>query len=167
MQRHTPVSNQVVAAIVVALVVAVFGAGAALATPASMVTNTTLATGNLPPTSLNIKTGDWKIDFRTKGDSDVIVTESRVLPGGTFGWHSHPGPSFSVVKSGTLSFYRADDPTCTPEIYRAGDVLIDPGNAVHVGRNLGSVDLVLVVTRLIPDGATARIDEPAPGNCGF
>ena len=79
----------------------------------------------------------------------------------------NPWPSFSVVKSGTLSFYRGDDPTCTPVIYHAGDVLIDPGNVVHNGRNEGSVDLVLTVTRLIPHGAAARIDEPNPGNCLF
>ncbi len=141
--------------------------GTVSATPASLVTNTPLGTGTLSPVNLQVKTGDWMLGLRTKGDSDVIVTESVVAPGGSFGWHSHPGPSFSVVKSGTLSFYRADDPTCTPQIYHAGDTLIDPGNAVHIGRNEGSVDLVLIVTRLVPHGAASRIDEPNPGNCGF
>ena len=142
-------------------------AGVTLATPGVGVTNTTIATGNLPATLAMVKTGAWKLDLRTKGDSDVIVTESRLVPGATFGWHSHPGPSLVVVKSGTLSFYRGDDPTCTAQIFQAGDVLIDPGNVVHVGRNEGSVDLVVLTTRLIPDGAAARIDEPAPGNCSF
>ena len=142
-------------------------AGVTLATPGVGVTNTTIATGNLPATVAMVKTGAWKLDLRTKGDSDVIVTESRLVPGATFGWHSHPGPSLVVVKSGTLSFYRGDDPTCTAQIVQAGEVLIDPGNVVHVGRNEGSVDLVVLTTRLIPDGAAARIDEPAPGNCPF
>lgn len=154
-----------------AVLVAVLGvaafAGVTLATPASGVTNTAIGVGNLPPTNLNIKTGDWKMDLRTKGDSDVIVTESRVVPGGNFGWHSHPGPSLSIVKAGTLTFYRGDDPTCTPTVYQTGDVLIDPGGAVHIGRNEGSVDLVLVVTRIVPHGVAARIDEPNPGNCPF
>jgi quercetin dioxygenase-like cupin family protein len=141
--------------------------GIALATPASMVTTTSIAAGTLGPVNVNIKTGDWKLDLRTKGDSGVSVTESVVAPGGSFGWHSHPGPSFTVVKSGTLSFYRGDDPTCTPQIYQAGDVLIDPGNSVHIGRNEGSVDLVLDVTRLVPHGAASRINEPSPGNCPF
>lgn len=142
-------------------------AGVTTATPGVGVTNTTIATGNLPATLAAVKTGAWKLDLRTKGDSDVIVTESRLIPGATFGWHSHPGPSLVVVKSGTLSFYRGDDPTCTAQVYQAGDVLIDPGSVVHIGRNEGSVDLVVITTRLIPDGATARIDEPAPGNCSF
>jgi quercetin dioxygenase-like cupin family protein len=149
-----------------ALSAVAFG-GIVLATPPSMVTTTAIATGTLNPVNLNVKTGAWKLALRTKGDTDVIVTENRLPPGGSFGWHSHPGPSFSVVKSGTLSFYRGDDPTCTPVIYHAGDVLIDPGNVVHLGRNEGSVDLVLTVTRLVPHGATTRIDEPNPGNCPF
>ena len=142
-------------------------AGVTLATPGAGVTNTTIATGNLPATLAMVKTGDWKLDLRTKGDSDVLVTESVLTPGGSFGWHSHPGPSLVVVKSGTLSFYRGDDPTCTAQVYVAGDVFIDPGNVVHIGRNEGSVALDIITTRLIPDGATARIDQPAPGNCPF
>jgi quercetin dioxygenase-like cupin family protein len=154
-------------AIGAAAIAALTIAGIVLATPASMVTTTSIATGTLAPVNLNIKTGDWKLDLRTKGDSDVIMTESVVAPGGSFGWHSHPGPSFSVVKSGTLTFYRGDDPTCTPQIYHTGDVLVDPGNVVHIGRNEGSVDLVLDVTRLVPHGAASRINEPSPGNCPF
>jgi quercetin dioxygenase-like cupin family protein len=141
--------------------------GIALATPASMVTTTSIAAGTLGPVNVNIKTGDWKLDLRTKGDSNVVVTESVVAPGGSFGWHSHPGPSFTVVKSGALTFYRGDDPTCTPQVYQAGEVLIDPGNSVHIGRNEGSVDLVIITTRIVPAGAATRIDEPAPGNCPF
>jgi quercetin dioxygenase-like cupin family protein len=154
-----------------ALLVAVLGAaafsGATLATPASGVTNTAIGSGILAESNLNIRTGDWKMDLRTKGDSSVSVTESRVGPGGNFGWHSHPGPSFSVVKQGTLSFYRGDDPTCTPTVYQTGDVLIDPGGTVHIGRNEGSGDLVLIVTRIVPAGSATRIDEPNPGNCPF
>ena len=154
-----------------ALLAAVLGvatfAGVTIATPASLVTNTAIGAGTLAESNLNIKTGDWKMDLRTKGASSVSVTESRVGPGGNFGWHSHPGPSFSVVKSGTLTFYRGDDPTCTPTVYHTGDVLIDPGGTVHIGRNEGSVDLVLIVTRIVPAGAATRIDEPNPGNCPF
>jgi quercetin dioxygenase-like cupin family protein len=159
--------TRLTAALLIAAVAVSTFAGVTLATPAAGVTNTAIGTGTLPATSLNVKTGDWKMDFRTKGDSTVIVTESRVAPGGDFGWHSHPGPSFSIVKSGTLTFYRGDDPTCTPTVYHTGDVLIDPGGTVHIGRNEGSVDLVLEVTRIVPAGAASRIDEPNPGNCPF
>jgi quercetin dioxygenase-like cupin family protein len=161
------VTNRLTLALPTAVIAIAAFAGVTLATPGVGVTNTTIATGNLPATLAMVKTGDWKLDLRTKGDSDVIVTESVLLPGATFGWHSHPGPSLVVVKSGTLSFYRGDDPTCTAQVYQAGDVFIDPGNVVHIGRNEGSVNLDVITTRLIPDGATARIDQPDPGNCSF
>jgi quercetin dioxygenase-like cupin family protein len=154
-------------AISAAAIAAVAFGGIVLATPASLLTTTPIASGTLSPVNFNIKTGDWMLGLRTKGDSNVIVTESVINPGGSFGWHSHPGPSLVVVKSGTLSFYRGDDPTCTAAIYQAGDVFIDPGDVVHIGRNEGSVDLDVITTRLIPAGATARIDEPDPGNCAF
>lgn len=155
-------------AVLAALLVSVVLAGLALATQASGVTSTTIATGNLDvEVDLHVKTGDWKLKLETKGLTDVSVVENRVAPGGTFGWHSHPGPSLIVVKSGTITFYRADDPTCSPDVYTAGQALLDPGNAVHVGRNEGTVDVVVIVTRLVPDGAATRSDEPASGFCGF
>ncbi len=140
--------------------------GFVLATPSSGVTSTTIATGSLDPVDINVKTGDWKTQLRTKGQTDVTVVENRVAPGGTFGWHSHPGPSLIVVKAGSLTFYHGDDPACTPHVYQAGDALVDAGNDVHVGRNEGAVEVVVVVTRFLPAGAAARTDEPHPGNCG-
>jgi quercetin dioxygenase-like cupin family protein len=139
----------------------------ALATPGSGVTSTTLAQGNLEPIDIKVKTGDWKARIKTKGLSQLAVTENRVAPGGHFGWHSHPGPSLVIVKSGTSTFYRGDDPDCTPHVHPAGTAYVDPGGVVHIARNEGSEELVLLVTRLIPSGAAPRIDEPRPGNCPF
>ena len=87
------------------------------------------------------------------------------MPGGTFGWHSHPGPSLVIVKSGTATFYMADDPTCSPHVVQAGSGFVDNGHDTHVVRNEGSVDLVTVVVSLVPAGFTRRINEPAPANC--
>jgi quercetin dioxygenase-like cupin family protein len=142
-------------------------AATALATAGSGVTSTTLATGTLESIDVHVKTGDWKTKLETKGTSDVIVTENRVAPGGHFGWHSHPGPSLVIVKSGTSTFYDGDDPTCTPHVYAAGSAYVDPGGDTHIARNEGSTELVLIVARLLPAGAPPRVDEPAPGNCPF
>jgi len=158
--------NRFMLALSAALLGLVAITGLVLATASSGVTSTTLATGSLDPMNLNVKTGDWKIQLRTKGQSSVTVVENRVAPGGTFGWHSHPGPSLIIVKAGTLTFYHGDDPTCTPHPYGVGDALIDTGNDVHVGRNEGDVEVVVIVTRFLPAGAPARIDQPDPG-CGF
>ena len=160
-------SNRFVLAMATALIALAAFANVTLGTPGSGLTATPIAAGALGPVNLNIKTGDWKLDLRTKGDSDVSVTENRLAPGGTFGWHSHPGPSIVVVKAGTLTFYTADDPTCTGHVFTAGQSFVDPGDTIHIGRNQGTVDAVVVTIRIIPAGAAARIDQPSPGNCAF
>lgn len=141
--------------------------GAALATSGSGVTNTGLGAGTLQPVDVKVKTGEWELELKTEGPSELGVSELRIVPGGHAGWHSHPGPSLVIVKSGTLTFYRGDDPTCTGRVQPAGSAFVDPGGVVHIARNEGSVDLVLLTTRLIPSGAAGRIDEPDPGNCNF
>ncbi len=105
--------------------------------------------------------------INTKGLSDLHVLQNTIAPGGTFGWHSHPGPSLVIVKSGTATFYMGDDPTCTPHVVQAGSGFVDNGHDTHVVRNEGSVNLVTVVVSLVPAGFARRIDEPAPGNCPF
>jgi hypothetical protein len=53
--------------------------------------------------------GDWKSKLKIKGLSDVYVTHIKIMPGGHDGWHSHPGPSFITVKSGTAAFLEECD----------------------------------------------------------
>lgn len=72
-----------------------------------------------------------------------------------------------IVKSGTSTFYDGDDPDCTPQRHPAGTAYVDPGGDTHIARNEGTDELVLYVTRVVPEGATPRIDEPNPGNCPF
>jgi quercetin dioxygenase-like cupin family protein len=154
--------------------VAVYG-GNVLATPPSGVSATLLGKARFDEIDAKTKTDIdpskgrdfWKARIKTNGSSDVEVLEVRIAPGGTFGWHSHPGPSLVIVKSGTATFYEGDDPTCTPHVVSAGSGFVDNGGDVHVVRNEGDVELVNIVSSLIPAGATRRIDAPAPGNCSF
>jgi len=157
--------------VLIAVVVALIGAwsvvGFAAATPPSGVTPATIATGNLDDVNFVVKNGPWMTQLRTKGPTDVAVVENRVAPGGSFGWHSHPGPSIIIVKQGVITFYRADDPTCTPQVYREGDAFIDQGTDVHIGINNGPEELIVIVTRFLPDGAMARNDADDPQVCGL
>ena len=120
---------------------------------------------------IDVKTNNasqYQVKLKTKEDSDVYVVENTVKPGGSSGWHTHPGPSLITVKSGTATFYDGDDPTCTPHVYPAGTGTIDPGDGhVHLLRNEGTVDLVTVTVQFVPAGASRRIDAPSPGNCPF
>ena len=139
----------------------------ALATPPSGVTTALIGVGHFDVIDTKTKTDAWKADISTKGATDVHVLQNTIAPGGSFGWHSHPGPSLVIVKSGTATFYFADDPTCTPHVVPAGSGFVDSGGDVHVVRNEGTVDLVTVVTSIVPAGAARRIDQPDPGNCPF
>ncbi len=159
--------NRIMLALAVATIgVSVVG-GVVMATPASLVASTTIASGNLDEVNFVVKNGDWMTHLRTKGETNLSVVENRVAPGGTFGWHSHPGPSLVIVKSGTLTFYLAEDPSCSPEVHSAGDAYVDEGTDVHVARNESTQEAIVIVTRLVPAGAPSRIDEPNPGNCPF
>jgi quercetin dioxygenase-like cupin family protein len=139
----------------------------AVATPPSGVTTTILGVGRFESIDTKMKNDTWKAAIDTKGASDLHVLQNTIAPGGTFGWHSHPGPSLVIVQSGTATFYFAADPDCTPHVVQAGSGFVDAGGDIHIVRNEGSVDLVTVVTSLVPAGATRRIDVPDPGNCPF
>jgi len=139
----------------------------AVATPPAGVTTTILGVGRFEDIDTRMKNDEWKATIVTKGASDVHVLQNTIAPGGSFGWHSHPGPSLVVVQSGTATFYFGADPTCTPHVVQAGSGFVDQGGDIHIVRNEGSVDLVTVVTSLVPAGATRRIDVPDPGNCPF
>lgn len=135
------------------------------ATPGSGAVGTILARGTLDA-GVKVHTPDLKL--KTRDDVDVVTQAITVAPGGHTGWHSHPGPVFVTVEAGTLTFYDADDPTCTGGTYAAGDTFVDRGGGhVHIARNEGSTDLVLYATYLLPAGAGLRTDAANPGVCPF
>jgi quercetin dioxygenase-like cupin family protein len=113
------------------------------------------------------KSGDWEAEIETKGMSDVHVVQVTIQPGAALSWHSHLGPSFVIVKSGTATFYEGDDPTCTPHAIAAGSSLFEPAGDVHIVRNESIEPLVNVVVQLIPAGAPRLIPQLSPGNCAF
>jgi hypothetical protein len=38
---------------------------------------------------------------------EIVVTKNTVKPGGTSGWHSHPGGAIVVIQSGQITTYRS------------------------------------------------------------
>jgi quercetin dioxygenase-like cupin family protein len=156
------------AALVVIAALSVAYVSGAHATPPSGVTVVPLApVGQFNPIKEDARTGDWRAKIKTKGVSDLQINEVTIQPGGTLGWHYHPGPSFVIVKSGTATFYMGNDPTCTPQTIHAGGTLFEPANMVHIVRNEGTVPLVNDVVQLVPTGAPRLISVPSPGNCPF
>lgn len=112
-------------------------------------------------------TGDWHVEVKAMPALDLAVQRIEFQPGGHSGWHSHPGPVFIQVVSGTMTFYESDDPTCTPIVKTAGQGYLDAGAHAHIARNETAAVAQNVVTYFAPPGAALRIDEPNPGNCPF
>jgi len=72
-----------------------------------------------------------------------------------------------VVKTGALTFYHGNDPTCTGTVRPAGTAFVEADGDVHIARNEGAVEATLVATFFVPAGSPTRLDAPAPGNCAF
>ena len=103
---------------------------------------------------------------QTVSGHDYIITEITIMPTGSTGWHTHIGRTYGIVKAGVLTHYRSD---CVKDgIYAAGDAIADPTGAehVHLGRNLGTIPVVLDVTYVVPEGAPTSDSAPDIG-CGF
>jgi quercetin dioxygenase-like cupin family protein len=108
----------------------------------------------------------FRVEIDARDPTDVYVVDNKVPPGGNSGWHTHPGPSVVLVKTGTATVYDGDDPSCTPKTYPAGSGFVDAGGGhVHLVRNAGQVNLELLAFQMVPTGASRRIDAPDPGFC--
>jgi hypothetical protein len=108
----------------------------------------------------------WLSMQKTKGPSDLYVQNNVWAPGGTTGWHTHPGHSLITVTAGTITAYEGDDPSCTPHVYTIGQGFVDPGDDhVHVLRNEGTVEARTITVQLIPAGSIRRIDADASPYC--
>jgi quercetin dioxygenase-like cupin family protein len=99
-----------------------------------------------------------------RGATEVIVREVTIAPGGSTGWHYHPGEVVAVVKSGTLTRTLYD---CSTEVTTAGTAIVEPGGLAHGhnGRNLGTEPVVLVATYVLPAGQPLSQDIPPPPHC--
>ncbi len=143
----------------------------AQATPSCAVASVTLSTGHFPSGSLNLLCNEiheygWGLRMKIKGDSDLYVVQNTWPVGAHSGWHTHPGPSMITILSGELTIYDADDPTCTPTVYHAGESFTDVGcGDVHLIRNEGTECAVNIVVQIVPAGQPRRIDADQPADC--
>jgi hypothetical protein len=113
-----------------------------------------------------LKSDVWLSWQKTKGDSDLYIQSNTWQPGGTTGWHSHPGHSLIIITSGTVTNYESDDRHCKPHVYTAPATLVDEGgDHVHMIRNETGAVATGYAVQLIPAGAVRRIDADVPANC--
>lgn len=136
-------------------------AGTALATAASNFQGTITSRATV---SHSIKAKTHEIKLKTKGPVDFVTATVNIAPGGTSGWHSHPGVVLVSVISGSLVFY---DRHCKATVQAAGSGFVESGNRAGLVRNESTTTpAVVYATYIVPAGtpnASLRVDLPNPG----
>lgn len=133
--------------------VSLAGVTAAIATPPSGTVNRNeLAVGKITDT----------IDIQRSEPTDFHIHVVTIEPGGNSGWHTHPGPEYSVVKAGEVVLERA--PNCDPLTLKAGQGFFTPGETPHTAHNDGKEAVEIYVTYTVPAGTTV-LRQDAEAQC--
>jgi len=120
---------------------------------------------------------------------DIVVAQITLLPGGSSGWHSHPGGAIAIIQQGEITFYSSGvgkgdqqgqsqsnvegggrHPHCVITRYTAGQSFVELPGEVGFAKNTGSINTIIVATFPdVPVGVVGaqRIDQPNPRTCGI
>jgi quercetin dioxygenase-like cupin family protein len=103
---------------------------------------------------------DFSAVLVTEGASNIIQQEIKFSPGGTTGWHTHPGIVLLTLAadSGPVDWY---DSRCGKTVYNAGDSWTE-GTKLHDVVNRGSTDVHFLVTYIVAKDVNKRTDQAAP-----
>src|SRR5215210_7105406 len=136
--------------------------GAALATTPKGVTPTPLTRATLGKFEAENQGIEVESD---RTSADFALAKVVIEPGGTTGWHHHPGVALVSVNSGAVTEY---DKNCHKSVYKAGEGFFESNSEVHVVRNRGKDDAVLYVTFIAPTKTPADglvLLDPKPQGC--
>ena len=146
----------------VGLTILALAVGAALATPPKDATTTLITRATLG----KFEEQNQGIAVESKRRSaDLAIVRVILEPGGSTGWHHHPGVGPAAVKSGAVTFYEED---CEKTVYRAGEGFFESHDEPQLVRNRGNSKAVFYVAFIIPTSTTEeglRIDDPKPKEC--
>src|ERR687891_2012362 len=118
----------------VALTVLAVFVGAALATTPKGVTPTPLTRATLG----TFEAENNGIDAESQRTSaDFALAKVVIEPGGTTGWHHHPGVALVSVNSGAVTEY---DKNCHKSVYKAGEGFFVRNSEVNVVGDLDKVN---------------------------
>ena len=107
-----------------------------------------------------------RVKFMTKGATDVSVQKIVLSPGGSSGWHHHPGIVIAAVESGAVTFTKSD---CSSKTYGPGlpdgDVFVEGGD--DPGQASSTNGATLYATFIAPsaDPPVFRIDDHSFPGC--
>ncbi len=133
--------------------VSLAGVTAAIATPPS---------GTISRNQLAVGKVTDAIDIQRSEPTDFHIDVVTIDPGGNSGWHTHPGPEYSVIKAGEIILERA--PNCDPITLKAGQGFFTPGGTAHMAHNDGKDPAEIYVTYTVPAGTTV-LRQDADAQC--
>src|ERR671916_1443238 len=107
--------------------------GAALATPPKDATTTLITRATLG--KFEAHNDGIKVESE-RHSADLAIAKVVIEPGGSTGWHHHPGVTLVSVASGTVTEY---DKKCEKSVHKAGEGFVESNDAVHVVRNKSNV----------------------------
>lgn len=97
--------------------------------------------------------------------TDIALVRATLEPGGSTGWHTHPGPSMVLVEEGVMTVREPRRGRCLTETVSAGNAFEHP-DGPHNFINNGTVQVVFYVTYFVAAGAAPLLnDAPAPHAC--
>ena len=135
---------------VVVVLTGALGAHVALATPPS---------GDIARTELAVGKTTQPIYINTEGaDTTFTIQTVTIGPGADSGWHTHPGPEYTIVKSGNVSVQKAT--ACPPVTLGPGDIFFVESGVSHRAINQTDGPVDLYVTYTYPTGHPLRGDQP-------
>src|SRR5215204_3988935 len=137
-------TTSLVAVAVTVLALLALVVGAAFATSPSGVTPTLLTRATLGEFVAHNDGITLKSPYHS---ADVTNVRVDIQPGGTTGWHHHPGIAVVAVASGTVTEY---DPECRKSVITTGQGFVESQDHVHLVHNEGSVPAVFYVTFITP-----------------
>ena len=133
------------------VVVAAMSPGTAGATPAE---------GDVERTDLGKGTTDAPVAIVAVGQPTTLYVQNVVLgQHASSGWHTHPGPEYSVVNKGTVQLRTAGN--CMPAAFVSGQAIFIPAGVPHVVFNEAVEDAEAVVTYTLPADRPIRDDAAA------
>ena len=107
------------------------------------------------------------IRLHADAPSDIYSIVGELAPGGTAGWHTHPGPAFFAVNDGggELTLAHAHGGRCETSKLPPGESVFEAADQVHELRNPGTVPLEFFFTPVVPSGTSPYMGAQTP-DCG-
>jgi len=165
--RRLPRQRRLILVVTIAGLAVVGGTGAAMAGHVTQADPATVPTGFLAAHNY-VAEVDVNAIARAAASNgaDVFVQHLRFGPNQAFPWHTHPGPVFGMVVSGSLTYEDSAANACHDQTYTAGLGFLDPGFG-HVHRAIGGPDgAEAYFFFILPPGSETHINPaPAPNEC--